>query len=270
MFRQMDNETSSFDSCKGQRSLNSSTGVLFLYCKITLRTDVPSQRTGKSHLNKSVVIAFCFQECLWILWDSTPHILKGEASWGRRAEMLPGPASTIRHSVQLHMPTHRPVFLGACGVAEVNTEFWGIGFSWVPLEYGIKNVQHQRQRLFTSWKPRVNLVHLRLSSRRRGNVPVCKTKQPPPFSPWESLNLCAHFSSSCCHINPVYFSHHGHLPRLLSKMIWRGNRVDASTFDKGLWQCWERQNQHWAWAGMSLRWEGKLLSDGLSVHQGPA
>ena len=60
-----------------------------------------------------------------------------------------------------------------------------------------------------------------------------KLRTAIPFQPLGELTLHAHFSPSCYYTNPVYFSHHGHLPHLLSKMIWRGAEQMLAPLTKG-------------------------------------
>lgn len=49
----------------------------FFTVKLLCGAVVQSQGTGKSHLNKSVVIAFCFQECWWAPVGTPPPYFEG-------------------------------------------------------------------------------------------------------------------------------------------------------------------------------------------------
>lgn len=176
------------------------------------------------------------------LW--TPPTLWGGEALSRElrcCQVSRGQASTARPSVQPHVLAQRPVLLGACATPQVSAELQGIRFSECLLSMTLSMFGVKGKDCLPVRSLRVMSVHQSLTFLEGVEEGKCtclqNSEQSSNFSPWENLNFYVHFFPSCCQINPVYFSHHGHPPHLLSKMGWRGSWADGKTFVQGLWQC---------------------------------
>lgn len=118
----VDDEGPSSELCKGQGCLNSNTGLLLLYCKLTSAKQMcKTNEQGRDILNQSVVIAFCFPKCWWVPVD-TCHALKGDAlGWG---EILSDPPGSCQCHQTLTGYTGLPMglclFFGVCETGEVS------------------------------------------------------------------------------------------------------------------------------------------------------
>lgn len=169
----VDDEGPSSELCKGQGCLNSNTGLLLLYCKL-----VQNKWTGKGSLKPKCCDCILFPK---MLMGSCGHLLCSEGwclgvRWDsvRPTRVLSMPSDTDR----LHRPAYGSVFVlwslwnrgGQCRIL-------GNQILRVLLEYVIKYVWSQRQRLSTVESLRVISVHLSLTLPGGGDMGSCMCLQ---------------------------------------------------------------------------------------------